>query len=278
LLNPGVVGVPSDPVERSWGPDQILLYALAVGAGQDDPLAELEFTTENTDGVPLRALPTYASLVAPRAGIEIGDYDRSQLVHSEQAFVLHRPLTVAGATLSSGQVTGIYDKGHAAVVTSESRAVDLATGEPWITTRSSVFIRGEGGFGGDRGVTPEWREPEGAPEDQVRFRTRIDQALLYRLTGDRNPLHSDPGVAARGGFARPILHGMCTFGYTGRALLRSVCDSDPARFGGMEARFTHPVLPGDELVVSMWRDGDGVAFRTSVEGVTVLDRGRMTLA
>jgi acyl dehydratase len=278
MLNLSAVGVESAPVERSWTSSDVLLYALGVGAGQEDPLAELEFTTENTAGTPLRPLPTYASLLAPRAGMDIGDYDYSQLVHSEQAFVLHKPLTVEGTTRSVGTVTGIFDKGHAALVESESRAVDAATGEPWITATASVFIRGEGGFGGERGVTSEWRAPEGPPDDEVRFTTPIDQALLYRLTGDRNPLHSDPSIAARAGFARPILHGMCTFGYTGRALLRSVCDSDPDRFGGMQARFSRPVLPGDELVVSIWHADGGAVFRTSVNGEVVLDRGQMTTA
>jgi acyl dehydratase len=154
--------------------------------------------------------------------------------------------------------------------------VDAGTGEPLVTTRGSVFIRGEGGFGGDRGPAQDWAMPSGAPDEQVTYRTRPDQALLYRLTGDRNPLHSDPKFAARGGFPRPILHGMCTYGYTGRALLHAVCGSEPSRFASMEGRFTRPVLPGDELTISIWADGGTAYFRTTSNGVPVLDRGRLT--
>ena len=127
-------------------------------------------------------------------------------------------------------MTGIYDKGSGALVVSENQAVDAATGEPLVTARSGTFIRGEGGFGGDRGASEPWRCPTGAPDHQVDSETRPEQALLYRLSGDRNPLHADPQFAARGGFARPILHGLCTYGFTGRALLHALCDGDPARF------------------------------------------------
>ena len=154
--------------------------------------------------------------------------------------------------------------------------MDAATGEPLVTTRGSIFIRGEGGFGGGRGPGQDWEMPSGAPDEQVTYQTRPDQALLYRLTGDRNPLHSDPKFAARGGFARPILHGMCTYGYTGRALLHAVSDSEPARFGSMEGRFTRPVIPGDELTISIWAHGGTAYFRTTSNGAPVLDRGRMT--
>jgi acyl dehydratase len=170
----------------------------------------------------------------------------------------------------------MYDKGSAALVVTESTAVDAATGEPLVTTRGSIFIRGEGGFGGDRGPAPDWAMPAGAPDAQVTYAVPRDQALLYRLTGDRNPLHADPKFAARGGFDRPILHGMCTYGYTGRALLHVVCGSDPGRFLSMEGRFTRPVMPGDELTISIWADGGTAYFRTTVGGQPVIDRGRLT--
>src|SRR5258708_32216903 len=119
-----------------------------------------------------------------------------------------------------------------------------------VTSRSAAFIRGEGGFGGDRGPASAWERPEREPDDRVEYATRPEQALLYRLSGDRNPLHSDPKFAAGGGFDRPILHGLCTYGFTGRALLHALCGSDPARFGTMQARCSRPVVPGDTLVVS----------------------------
>jgi acyl dehydratase len=176
-------------------------------------------------------------------------------------------------------VTGIYDKGSGALVVTEAVAVDAATGDPLVTSTSSAFIRGEGGFGGERGPrdgSEVWERPERDPDLRVEEQTRPEQALLYRLTGDRNPLHSDPKFAARGGFDRPILHGMCTYGITGRALLHGVCDSDPARFGSMSGRFTRPVLPGETLVVSIWRDDAGAVFQTAnQDGTVVIDRGRI---
>ena len=276
-LNFDLVGVDSEPAMRSWTATDVLLYALGVGAGQADPLAELEFTTENSIGVQAKVLPTFGNMIAGGGrSHSLGDFDPAALVHAEQSFTLHRPLPTAGTSRSVSRVSGIYDKGGAALVVTESTAVDAATGEPLVTTRGSVFIRGEGGFGGDRGPGQDWAMPSGVPDEQVTYQTRPDQALLYRLTGDRNPLHSDPKFAARGGFARPILHGMCTYGYTGRALLHAVCGSDPARFGSMEGRFTRPVIPGDELTISIWADGGTAYFRTASNGAPVLDRGRMT--
>ena len=276
-LNFDLVGVDSEPAERAWTTTDVLLYALGVGAGQVDPLAELEFTTENSFGVPVKVLPTFGNMIPGGGrGRPLGDFDPAAFVHAEQAFTLHRPLPAAGTARSVSRVSGIYDKGSAALVVTESTAADAATGDPLVTTRGSIFIRGEGGFGGDRGPGQEWAMPSGPPDEQVTYQTRPDQALLYRLTGDRNPLHSDPKFAARGGFARPILHGMCTYGYTGRALLHAVCGSEPARFLSMEGRFTRPVIPGDELTISIWADGGTAYFRTTSNGAPVLDRGRLT--
>jgi acyl dehydratase len=276
-LNHEIVGVDGPPAERTWTSSDVLLYALGVGAGQADPYTELEFTTENSIGVTTQVLPTFGNLISGGGGFgKLGDFDPASFVHAEQAFTLHRPLPVAGTARSTSKVTGMYDKGSAALVVTESTAVDAATGDPLVTTRGSIFIRGEGGFGGDRGPTADWKMPDGPADHQVTYAVPRDQALLYRLTGDRNPLHSDPQFAARGGFDRPILHGMCTYGYTGRALLHAVCGSDPARFTSMEGRFTRPVLPGDELVISVWADGGTAYFRTTVDGQPVIDRGRLT--
>jgi acyl dehydratase len=159
-------------------------------------------------------------------------------------------------------------------VTSSS-SVDAHTGEPRFTTSSSLFIRGEGGFGGERGPSAGADPlPGREPDDIVIYTTRSDQALLYRLSGDRNPLHSDPVFAKRAGFERPILHGLCTYGFTGRALLHALCGSDPARFRSMAGRFSRPTYPGDTLTVSMWSQGDVVRFRTDNQrGETVIDAG-----
>src|SRR3984957_3496423 len=278
-LDHSVIGVPGEPQERSWTSKDALLYAVGVGAGLGDPLRELEFTTENSEGIAQRVLPTYGVLLSQAStGRNIGDFDRAMLVHAEQSVELHQPLPVAGTVRTVATVTGIYDKGSGALVVTESRAVDAASGEPLVTSRSGMFIRGEGGFGGPRGASEPWQLPERAPDVQITQQTRPEQALLYRLSGDRNPLHADPQFAARGGFQRPILHGLCTYGFTGRALLHALCESDPARFQSMSGRFSSPVLPGDPLSVAVWIEpgGGSALFRTAREdGTVVIDRGRI---
>jgi acyl dehydratase len=282
-LNPGAVGAVSEPVERSWTSTDALLYAVAVGAGADDPLEELAFTTENTQGIDQQVLPTYAVIIGAGGGgvyRDVGTFNPAMLVHAGQAVELHQPIPVAGTVRSTTTLTGVEDKGSGALVSTETVSVDAATGEPMFTTRSSAFIRGEGGFGGTRTPSPKHEPPDRDPDHVVTYRTRVGQALLYRLCGDRNPLHTDPAFAAAGGFDRPILHGLCTYGFTGRALLHALCGSDPARFGAIEGRFSRPVLPGDDLTVSMWVDDDGAGatFRTSTgDGNTVIDGGRLTI-
>jgi acyl dehydratase len=275
-LNHSLVGVPGEPAERSWTSTDALLYAIGVGAGLDNPAEELQFTTENTAGVQQQVLPTYGVLLAQaRAAGDLGDFDRAMLVHAEQSIELHQPLPVKGTLRTSAMVTGIYDKGSGALIETVNHAVDVTTGEPLVTTTSGTFIRGEGGFGGDRGTAEPWQLPDRGPDRKVTQQTRPEQALLYRLSGDRNPLHSDPAFAARGGFSRPILHGLCTYGFTGRALLHEVCGSDPARFMFMSGRFSRPVLPGESLAVWIWLGNNGTAqFQTVKEdGTVVIDRG-----
>jgi acyl dehydratase len=279
-LDHSLVGVPGEPQERSWTSADALLYAVGVGAGLGDPGSELQFTTENSEGIQQQVLPTFGVLIAQaRLGRSLGSFDRALLVHAEQSFELHRPLPVGGAVRTVSTVTGIYDKGSGALVVSENAAVDAASGEPLVTSTSGTFIRGEGGFGGDRGGSAPWQRPGRAPDHQVVQQTRPEQALIYRLSGDRNPLHADPKFAARGGFSQPILHGLCTYGVTGRALLHTLCASDPARWGSMSGRFSHPVLPGEALVVSIWLPDDGgdtALFQTATkDGTVVIDRGRL---
>ena len=283
-LDHSLVGQAGEPYERSWTSKDALLYAVGVGAGLGDPLKELEFTTENTSGVTQQVLPTFGVLISQAAvRRNLGDFDRALLVHAEQSFELHRPLPVEGTVRTVSTVTGMYDKGSGALITIENQAVDAGTGEPMVTARSGTFIRGEGGFGGDRGSSEPWERPDRPADHEITLETRPEQALIYRLSGDRNPLHADPKFAARGGFARPILHGLCTYGVTGRALLHGLCGSDPARFAAMSGRFTRPVLPGDALTVSMWitesaaGNGTGRAlFQSSTQdGTVVIDRGTM---
>jgi acyl dehydratase len=282
-INPDAVGSKSEPVRRKWDSKDCLIYALGVGAGAADPLDELQFTTENTSDTPQRALPTIAVVLGPLgAGMgNIGTFNPAMLVHGEQSITLHREIPVEGELEAVGELTGIYDKGKGAVVVTETKVTLVGTGEPLFDTRMSAFIRGEGGWGGDRGPsgTPN-QAPERAPDQEVTVQTRHDQALIYRLSGDRNPLHSDPAFAAMGGFDRPILHGLCTYGFTGRALLHALCDGDPARFKGQEARFASPVMPGEALTVKIWNDGDGTAIYQTCggDGRVVIDAGRVNFA
>ena len=277
-LAPDLEGVQCEPVNFAWARDDVLLYAVAVGAGAEDPAAELALTTENTAGVRTVVLPSFAELVTRTARVDLGDIDRSRLVHAEQSFRLAAPLPVEGRARVTSTVTEVLDKGSGALVRTEAEAVDVETGAPLLSTVRSVFIGGEGGFGGARGSRPPNPVPDRAPDHVVTYRTSPGQALLYRLTGDRNPLHTDPEFAAKGGFEQPILHGMCTYGFTARALVATVCDSDAGVLRGMDARFTRPVLPGQTLTVAVWRDGDAVAFRTAVGDEIVLDHGAATLA
>ena len=271
-INPDAVGETGGPVTRSWSSKDALLYAVGIGAGTD----ELAFTTENTKDVPQRVFPTFAVIIggggAPMDSI--GSFNRALMVHGEQGFELLDEIPPEGELESRARISAIWDKGSAAVVEVESEAVDTANGKPLLRTRSMLFCRGEGGWGGDRGPSDKIEFPESEPTHQVTYPTRGDQALTYRLSGDRNPLHSDPSFAAMGGFEKPILHGLCTYGFTGRALLHSLCASDPSRFRSMNARFSRPVVPGDELTISMWADGNRALFRTTNQNdEVVIDQG-----
>jgi acyl dehydratase len=277
---PGVIGRSAERT-FAWTERDVLLYALGVGAGQTDPGAELELTTENSAGHRLRPIPTFGVLVTQDTiGLGAAEADPAMAVHAEQALRLHRPLPTAGTAGITARVTEVLDKGSGALVVTEADAVDAETGAALLSTRSAVFVRGAGGFDGRRQARGAARPaPAGAPDRRYRSRVRADQALLYRLSGDRNPLHSDPAFAARAGFEAPILHGLATYGITARILFTELCGSDPERFRSIEGRFTAPVRPGQDLIVAVWEEGgEEVQFRTETgEGVVVLDHGRLEL-
>ena len=271
-LNPDAIGSETEPVDASWTNKDALLYAVGVGAGHE----ELAFTTENTKGVEQQVFPTFPVVIGWGKGSpmgKIGTFNPALLVHGQQAVTLHRPIPVEGTVTLVGRIAAMYDKQKAAVVVTETEAT--MDGEPLYSNRASVFIRGEGGWGGERGPSgPQNAPPERAPDHELTYETSPDQAFVYRLSGDRNPLHTDPSFAAMGGFDRPILHGLCSYGFTGRALLHSLCGSDPARFQHIEGRFAAPVLPGEGLTVRAWETGDGEAvFTTSVGDRVVIDQG-----
>ena len=281
-MNLEAVGAVSQPARHTWTSKDALLYALGVGAGQTDPIGfELEFTTENSQNIEQRVLPTIPVVLGMGGGPGLpswGEFDFRMLLHGEQGVTVHGAIPPDGAVDTITKIVGIYDKGKAAVVRLESESTYVDGGKPAFTTRFAAFIRGEGGFGEDRGpaVADPPKMPDRKADHEVTYATRPDQALLYRLSGDRNPLHSDPSIAKFAGFDRPILHGLCTYGVTGRALLHELCGSDVTKFGNMDARFSKPVYPGDTLTVRMWDEGGGATIFQTVnqEGTVVIDGGR----
>jgi acyl dehydratase len=272
-MRESLVGLTSEPLEVSWTSDDAICYALGIGLGRDD----LCFTTENTEGVTLQTVPTF--------GLVLGDYgatvmsalgvDPAAVVHAAEEFTLHNPVPTRGLLTTTTTLTGIFDKVSGALVTLETRAVLSGDGRPLFTKATSAFIRGYGGWGGDRGPSARSERPSRDPEYVVRLSTCESQALLYRLSGDRNPLHSDPAFARRAGFGRPILHGLCTLGMTAAALLRTCCDNNPSRFVSVAGRFVSPVFPGDDIIVRIWSHSPGAAhFRAEVPGhQAVIDSG-----
>lgn len=275
------VGRRTEPFLRSWDSRDALLYALSVGAGQRDPVRELHLTTENTEGVEQQVVP---SLVVPIVqtglgrALPFGSYPRGALVHADQELTVHRPLSPEGSVSVTGRIASIEDKGSGALVCLETTAVDSGDGAPAFSTRTGYFVRGEGGFGGGHGdvVVRSWVAPEREPDRAVTVTTRPDQALLYRLNGDRNPLHSDPAAAAAAGFPRPILHGLATYGIATRLLVEEVLQDDGSRLRSISARFTAPVLPGQTLTLLVWDGPEESQFRLCDErGRPVLDRGRV---
>lgn len=274
-LDLDAVGRTAPPWTRHWTSSDTLLYALAVGAGPAEP----DLTTENSTGVTQRAVPTYAAILAGGSTAlrpQLGDWEPGRLVHAGQWLRWHRELPAAGTATLTARVAAITDKGSGALVEIATSAVGHAGSEPLFEARTSLFIRGEGGFDPARESGHAEPGPAGPPDERLRFSIPASQALLYRLCGDRNPLHSDPVFARRAGFDRPILHGLCTFGVTTRLLMNAVADGDPARLRVVGGRFRSPVHPGDEIEVRVWRAGPGrVTFETHRAGGVAIDRGEL---
>lgn len=274
-LDPTAPGRSLPSVERTWTATDVLLYAVGVGAGPN----ELYYTTENSAGVTLQAIPTYATVLGEsftRELVELaGDVDWTRAVDGAHALEIYQPLPVEGRVRTERRVVAVYDKGSAGVVVTETSSFDHETGRPMFTNRTSMFFPGQGGFGGDRGPSAAWQPPSRTADFVVVYDTRPETPLIYRLTGDRYPIHSDPTYARAAGFPDPILHGLCTFGYTARALIAAVSDAEPAWLRSIEGRFTAPGFPGDRLRVEIWRDGNNVWFVTKrTDDTVIMDQGK----
>ena len=265
-------------LEHRYEAKDTILYALGVGCGAD-PMDRTELPFVYEEG--LKALPTMAVVLGypgfwlkdPQTGV-----DWRKILHGEQGLVIHKPLPASGTVIGRSRVTEIVDKGpgKGALLYSDRQVFDKATGDLLATLTSTTFIRGEGGFGGPSGPAPEPHIlPERAPDDTVDLKTLPQAALIYRLSGDYNPLHADPDVAASAGFERPILHGLCTYAVAGRAILRACCGNDPARLRRFDLRFSAPVMPGETVRTEIWRDGSRVSFRARVveRDIVVLNNG-----
>ena len=264
-----LVGKTSDPIKHRYAWKDTILYALGVGAKVD----ELDYLFEMNGP---KVLPTFAVVPSFNALIQVAGSlgaNPMMILHGEQKIILHRPIAPTGELSTVAEVKGIYDKGKGALVLVEAKTVDEKH-EPVFDNWFSIFVRGEGGFGGERGPEALKADPPAgkAPDFTMTETTRPEQALLYRLSGDLNPLHASPQMAKMGGFDRPILHGLCTYGHAGRAVLRHACGGDPRKLKTFAARFAGVVFPGDTLTTEGWQVEPGkwvVQTRTQEQKVVL---------
>ena len=271
---PEILSIQPDPVEIEWDEQRTLLYAVGLGAGATE--ADLPFVYERQ----LQALPTMAVMLAGGSGefFSQGGIDMNLLMHGEQRIHLLRPMPASGRFRTQARCLGVVDKGagKGALLIIESTLADAFSGEAIGTTTSTLFCRGDGGCGApSTGGLPERPVPSRPHDSEVALATLPQQAAIYRLSGDRTDFHIDPAAARRSGFPRPILHGLCTYGIVGRAVMQDACGNDPARIERFEARFSAPVFPGETIVTRLWHDGREVSFeaRVAERDVLVLRNG-----
>jgi len=269
-------------VAHDYTEKDAILYALGVGLGHDPTdEVELAFVYEKN----LKVLPTFACVLG-YTPFWLRDQDTGidflKAVHGEQGFVIHRPIAPRGEVAGITRILDVVDKGpgKGALIYSERRIVDRASGELIATLTQTTFCRGDGGFGGPQRPTPAPHAlPDRAPDFVCDLGTRPEAALIYRLSGDTNPLHAEPSHAKAAGFPRPILHGLATFGVAGHAILKAICSYDPSRLIAMDGRFSAPVYPGETIRTEMWRDGGVISFRARVRerDVMAINNGRAKL-
>jgi acyl dehydratase len=275
-----VLGAELSPGTASWTPDQVILYHLGVGAGvpPTDP-SELAYVYEGA----LKVLPSFAVIpvfgaLAGLGSLDGFDVNFAMLLHGEQDVELHAPIPATGEVTTTARIADVFDKGKGALVILEARS-RTRDGATLFVNRFSLFIRGEGGFGGDGGPPPGNAPPERAPDVEVERPTLEKQALLYRLSGDRNPLHADPEFAKLGGFDRPILHGLCSFGVACKAVVDTSLEGDVEQVARYQARFAGVVFPGETLVVRQWREDGRIVLdvHTKERGTPVISNAAITL-
>jgi acyl dehydratase len=274
---PEILAIEPEPAEFTYDDKFTMLYALGLGCGVGPD--ELHFVYEKN----LQALPTMAVMMGLGSGefLDKGGIDYTMIVHGEQRLEVHVPLPATGRMISEARLLSVVDKGAAkgALLNVESTVRDGA-GTLYATAISTLFCRGDGGFGGPtEGELTLQPVPDGAPDLEIAIQTLPQQAAIYRLSGDRNPLHIDPDMATRVGFKGPILHGLCTYGIAGRAIMRACAAGDPARIASLDARFSSPVYPGETITTRIWRDGDAISFECVIaeRGVTVIRNGAARL-
>ena len=280
-IDPGKALAAEFPSQRAeWGQDDVILYHLGLGAGFEKPTdaKELEYTYEQN----LKVLPSYGVIpvfgalsgLGGMPGVEI---NFAMVLHGEQDLVIHRPIPVSGAVENKRRVAEIWDKGKAALIVMETVSSD--EDGPLFTNRFGIFARGEGGFGGDSGPPAGNKAPERDPDVTVESKTMPNQALIYRLSGDKNPLHADPKFAQIGGFDTPILHGLSSFGVVCKAVVDNVLEGDVTKVARYQVRFAGVVFPGETIITSVWREGHRllVAAKTKERDTSVLSNAAIEL-
>ena len=275
-LSPDLVGTEFEPMTAGWTSRDAIIYALGVGCRPDD---ELDFVYEGRGPA---VLPTFAVIPGMKALMGLAgvvDLDFSRLLHGEQGVTLHRDLPPTAEVELRGRIVEVWDKERNAVVAVEGVATDDAG--PMFTVYSSLVLLGQGGFGGERGPSTRGRHapPEREPDEVRTLEVRPEQAAIYRLSGDLNPMHIDREFATAAGFEGPFLHGLCTFGFVGRAVLAGLLNGDVSAFGSLRGRFADQVWPGDRIITKMWHDddGDGAVLEVATDrGATVLSQAQAT--
>jgi len=275
------LGAPIAGGAFSWDRDRVILYHLGVGAGvPPDDANELAYTYEQH----LKVLPSFGVIPAFGALGGLGrvpglQFNPALLLHGEQDLEILQPIPVAGEVESAGKVTGLFDKGKAALAVLEMATRIKGQAEPLFINRFSLFLRGEGGFGGDPGPKPGNEAPSRAPDEVVESKTLPQQALLYRLSGDKNPLHADPAFAKMAGFDTPILHGLCSYGIVCKAAVDTALGGDTGSVARYQARFAGVVFPGETIVTSLWKEGNSVLIdaKTRERGTPVITNAAITV-